>query len=715
MSRHRCYRILIVTLLLSLFAAACGGEASETPAKVTESASQVEEPAKEQEPAEAEEPPPTGEATILRVPLRDVPENAVVDTDEIRVSLQEGLISLHPGVNLDALSYEDGILVFTLSGTVTQALCMQLFEALGEPADCPADLAAGGAGPVGEDVAPRSSNELFDFSDFPAPDETLASQSVESLLPSIVLLQSTGGGGGQGTGFFITQDGYILTNAHVVEQSTGFNVILYDGRNFPGRIVGYVEGGGDRPDVGVVKIESDGLPVASLGDADSLSHGDPVISVGHPSGYGYWLAVGGRYIGEQGSNLVTSATNSPGSSGAPMINLNGEVVGLLWGEEGLSVDEVRPEVQSTVDILWSFDEFQSHRQLRPSTWGVTIEDAMRLATEIISRQANVRYQEFLPLPEYTIEDTSLAVSTFVDPLSIESFTEAIAVTILFEYPGYEVTEMTTDTEVVTVTFNELPPEEALTKILQFFADSATFVPGQELDLRASPSSAGSFPSPADDAQAVSVAQSAIPGVVSVDVIGAGAESGGIATGFLISPDGYILTNAHNVEGTPPLVITITLADGRVLPGELVGADRDQSPDVAVIKIEGNDLPTLALGDESALANGDSLISVGHPGGYGFWLVSGGEYLGIEGGDLVSSGPCSQGCSGSPVLNMDGLVVGLLFAGQTTLNLPVERTLDDVLWSNSEFWALAPHGIVAVPISQAMATANQIISSGGDVP
>lgn len=142
---------------------------------------------------------------------------------------------------------------------------------------------------------------------------------------------------GQGSGFIISQDGYLLTNAHVVRAAQKVTVTLTDGRSF----VGVVKGSDEYLDLAVVKVETDGksLPVAPMGASADLEVGDWVIAVGNPVGLDNTVTLGivsslNRSSSEVGIpekrlNLIqTSASLNAGSSGGPICNQWGEVVGI---------------------------------------------------------------------------------------------------------------------------------------------------------------------------------------------------------------------------------------------------------------------------------------------------------------------------------------------------------------------------------------------------
>ena len=137
---------------------------------------------------------------------------------------------------------------------------------------------------------------------------------------------------GEGSGFIIHKDGYILTNAHVVEGSDEVQVTLSDGGLFKGRLIGM-----DRvADIALIKIESpDPLPVLPLGKSDNMKPGDWVMAIGSPFGLDLTVTVGivsakGRSLGMTPYDdfIQTDTPINPGNSGGPLINTRGEVVGI---------------------------------------------------------------------------------------------------------------------------------------------------------------------------------------------------------------------------------------------------------------------------------------------------------------------------------------------------------------------------------------------------
>ncbi|GAB4254458.1 MAG: hypothetical protein Kow00129_15500 [Thermoleophilia bacterium] len=136
----------------------------------------------------------------------------------------------------------------------------------------------------------------------------------------------------EGSGVIISEDGYILTNNHVIDGGTTITVFLADGDSFEATVVGTDA----RDDLALIKVEADGpLPVAPLGDSDEMEIGDWVMAMGNPLGFEYSATVGvvsGKGRALPASNfrdfIQTDAAIYPGNSGGPLFNLAGEVIGI---------------------------------------------------------------------------------------------------------------------------------------------------------------------------------------------------------------------------------------------------------------------------------------------------------------------------------------------------------------------------------------------------
>jgi serine protease Do len=134
-----------------------------------------------------------------------------------------------------------------------------------------------------------------------------------------------------GSGFLISADGYILTNAHVVDAADEITVRLTDKREFKARIIGADR----RTDLALIKIEAAGLPTVRMGDPNRLKVGEWVVAIGSPFGFDSTVTAGivsakGRSLPQE--NFVpfiqTDVAINPGNSGGPLFNMRGEVVGI---------------------------------------------------------------------------------------------------------------------------------------------------------------------------------------------------------------------------------------------------------------------------------------------------------------------------------------------------------------------------------------------------
>jgi serine protease Do len=168
---------------------------------------------------------------------------------------------------------------------------------------------------------------------------------------------------------------------------------------------------------------------------------------------------------------------------------------------------------------------------------------------------------------------------------------------------------------------------------------------------------------------------------------------GVGSGFIISDDGYVMTNAHVVEGADE--VTVTLTDRREFKAKVLGADRRS--DVALLKVEARNLPSLRIGDSNKIRVGEWVIAIGSPFNLENTVTAGiisakardtGEYLPLIQSDVA----VNPGNSGGPLINMRGEVIGI----------------------NSQIATLsgAYNGIsFAVPIDEVMRVADQIKKTG----
>ena len=137
---------------------------------------------------------------------------------------------------------------------------------------------------------------------------------------------------GMGSGVIVSPDGTILTNAHVVKDADEIKVNLSDQRSFTAKVIGV----DPESDIAVIKIDAKGLPTATLGDSAKLRVGEIVLAIGNPFGLNRTVTSGiVSAKGRTNLNIIgyedfiqTDAAINPGNSGGPLVNINGEVVGI---------------------------------------------------------------------------------------------------------------------------------------------------------------------------------------------------------------------------------------------------------------------------------------------------------------------------------------------------------------------------------------------------
>jgi serine protease Do len=185
---------------------------------------------------------------------------------------------------------------------------------------------------------------------------------------------------GQGSGFIINRDGFILTNNHVVEGADTITVRLSDEREFKAKLVGT----DPQTDVAMIKIQDSGnLPTLTLGDSDALEVGEWVIAIGNPFGLNQTVTVGvvsakGRNrvgINQYESFIQTDAAINPGNSGGPLLNTHGEVIGInsaLFSRTGgyMGIGFAIP-----INMVKAIeDQLQKHGKVTRGWLGVAIQD-----------------------------------------------------------------------------------------------------------------------------------------------------------------------------------------------------------------------------------------------------------------------------------------------------------------------------------------------------
>ena len=183
---------------------------------------------------------------------------------------------------------------------------------------------------------------------------------------------------GLGSGFIVTPDGTILTNAHVVDNAQEVTVKLTDGREFRAKVIGVDH----RSDVAVIRIDAKNLPTVRLGDASTIKVGEPVLAIGSP--YGFQNTATSGIISAKSRSLSndsyvpfiqTDVAVNPGNSGGPLFNSRGEVIGInaqiysrTGGYQGLSF-AIPINVAMKIET-----ELVAHGKVTRGRLGITVQE-----------------------------------------------------------------------------------------------------------------------------------------------------------------------------------------------------------------------------------------------------------------------------------------------------------------------------------------------------
>jgi serine protease Do len=182
-----------------------------------------------------------------------------------------------------------------------------------------------------------------------------------------------------GSGFIIEQSGYILTNAHIVENAENITVSLADGREFDAILVGIDKAS----DIALLKIPAANLPVARIGKPDQIQLGEWVFAIGAPFGFANSVTQGiisakARELPRQNvlPLIQTDVPINPGNSGGPLFNLKGEVIGINTEIYSLSGGAMGISFAVPIDAAMQVeDKLRSHGLVRRSRLGVSMQTA----------------------------------------------------------------------------------------------------------------------------------------------------------------------------------------------------------------------------------------------------------------------------------------------------------------------------------------------------
>jgi serine protease Do len=193
---------------------------------------------------------------------------------------------------------------------------------------------------------------------------------------------------GVGSGFIISTDGYVMTNAHVVDGADEVYVTLTDKREFKAKIIGADK----NSDVALVKIEAADLPILTMGASDKIKVGEWVIAIGSPFGLDNTVTAGiisakARETGDYLPLIQTDVAVNPGNSGGPLINMRGEVVGInsqIFSRSGgyMGISFAVP----IDDAMRVADQLKSSGKVTRGRIGVQINDVSKEVAESLNLQ-----------------------------------------------------------------------------------------------------------------------------------------------------------------------------------------------------------------------------------------------------------------------------------------------------------------------------------------
>ena len=315
-------------------------------------------------------------------------------------------------------------------------------------------------------------------------DKTLTPQEVYNMYVNSVVGVTTSGTttnvfgqetqfAASGSGFIISDDGYIVTNHHVIEDASSVKVTLYDGTSYDAEIIGSDASN----DVALLKVDATGLTPVAIGDSDELEVGDQVAAIGNPLGQltfsltvGYVSALD-RAINTDGTPinmLQTDAAINSGNSGGPLFDMNGNVIGITTAKysgntssgssiEGIGFAIPINDVMSIVNDLMTYGYVTGQAYL-----GVSVQDLDSTTAMYYS----------LPLGVYVVDVTEGSCSeaaglqkgdiiTGLGDKTVESYTDLAAA--LKEHKAGESVELSIyragQTLTLNVTLDEKLPEE----------------------------------------------------------------------------------------------------------------------------------------------------------------------------------------------------------------------------------------------------------------
>ncbi len=214
-------------------------------------------------------------------------------------------------------------------------------------------------------------------------------------------IYGTSEGASSGSGFILSQDGYVVTNSHVIEGAASVEVVLFDGTAYPAEVIG----SDATNDVAVLQINATNLPAVTLGSSSTLAIGDMAVAIGNPLGeltstqtVGY-VSGKDRDVTTDGtiiSMIQTDAAINPGNSGGPLFNMRGEVVGITTAKysgttnSGASIEGIGFAIPVD-DVLGILNDLIDFGYVTGAYLGVTVQNQNSDAAELFGLPTSGAY------------------------------------------------------------------------------------------------------------------------------------------------------------------------------------------------------------------------------------------------------------------------------------------------------------------------------------
>ncbi len=292
---------------------------------------------------------------------------------------------------------------------------------------------------------------------FYQPDGRFTVEGVaRAISPSIVTIESFEEGSafaafGQGSGVIMSDDGYIITNAHVLERSgLAVKVRLADGTEYNAKIIG----SDVKSDIAVIKIDAKNLPAVQFGDSDSVFAGEQVVAIGSPAGLEGSVTTGivsgvDRMIRVETTNISMSciqidAAINPGNSGGALVNMWGQVIGITSSKlDSLEYDNIGFAIEMSAAKPIIEQLIENGRVIGRPRVGISFREVSDSYAELFNIPAGLEIAEISP--DCDIANTELRVGDYITEMNgkkVRSADDVYAI-ILELSPGDEVTAKVT--------------------------------------------------------------------------------------------------------------------------------------------------------------------------------------------------------------------------------------------------------------------------------